>query len=175
MPEEDPFAGLFAPTAGGVMPMPYQPYGAHGGFPQHVSGLPQIGGAQVPQAPSVNPSPPGTMRRLFAAVAPLAIGAGATLDLQASPTQPFKPQRGYIDAASAAAALQFNNIRIATFSLNVTNAPLPVDFFLRDAVGSDLSGYTAGPGVAIVVNTTNPSGGAVTPELGFVGWSYVEG
>lgn len=117
----------------------------------------------------------GTLRRLVAGGVSGTVGIGATADIAVNVSQAFKAERMFVNAAAATAEFLINNIRIATFSLNVSANPLPVDMFLRDAVGSDLSGYTAQAGVGLVVNATNPSAGAVQFNPGFVGWSLVEG
>lgn len=117
----------------------------------------------------------GSFRRLIAAGTATTVGAGATADIAAVVSQPFKASRMYVNAAIATALYTVNNIRIATFSLNVTNNALPIDMFLRDSVGVDLVGYTAQPGVGLTVSVTNPSGGGVLTNLGFIGWAHVEG
>lgn len=117
----------------------------------------------------------GTLRRLIAAGTATSVGIGATVDIAAVVSQPFKAERMYVNAATVTALFTVGNIRIATFSLNVTNNALPVEMFQHDSVGVDLVGYTAQPGVGLTVTVTNPSAGAVLCNLGFIGWAHVEG
>lgn len=141
-------------------------------FNPRVSGV-NISGAAGP-APNVSSSQ-GSMRRLLAAAASTLVTTVTTQDITANISQAFKPERMYVNAALATALYLINNLRIATFSLNVSSNPLPIDMFLRDAVGTELSGYTAQAGVGMVINVTNPSGASVQTNLGFIGWSLVEG
>lgn len=136
----------------------------------------QVSGVQI----GAEPAPPvrqggGSMRRLFAAGVSTSVPATSSAEIQAVVQQAFKTERMYVNQAMATAAFQINNIRIATFSLNVTPNPVCVDMFLRDAVGTELSGYTAQAGVGMVVSVFNPSGAAVQANPSFVGWSLVEG
>lgn len=117
----------------------------------------------------------GSMRRLLAAGTATTVGAGLTSDIQAVVSQAFKADRMYVNAAMATALMVVNNIRIATFSLNVTPNALCIDMFLRDAVNTELSGYTAQAGVGLIVNVTNPSGAGVLCNPSFIGWSLIEG
>lgn len=117
----------------------------------------------------------GSMRRLLAAGTATTVGAGLTADIQAVVSQAFKADRMYVNAAMATALMVVNNIRIATFSLNVTPNALCIDMFLRDAVNTELSGYTAQAGVGLIVNVTNPSGAGVLCNPSFIGWSLIEG
>jgi hypothetical protein len=142
-------------------------------FPSRVSGI-EIGAEPSPGQPGAR-SNTGSMRRLLAAGTATTVGAGATVDIQAVTSQAFKADRMYVNAAMATALMTINNIRIATFSLNVTPNALCIDMFLRDAVGTELSGYTAQAGVGLIVNVTNPSGAGVLSNPSFVGWSLVEG
>jgi hypothetical protein len=130
------------------------------------------GGYGAPPAAQFNR---GSMKRLVAAGVATTVGAGLTADINAVTSQAFKMERFYVNAAAATALFVINNIRVSTFSLNVTNNALCVDMFLRDAVGSDLSGYTAQQGVGLTVNVTNPSGGGVLLNASFIGWALVEG
>jgi len=141
-----------------------------GMFSPNIAGV-QIG-AEGPPSSSFNR---GAMKRLVAAGVATTIGAGLTADVNAVTSQAFKMERMYVNAASATALFVVNNIRVSTFSLNVTNNALCIDMFLRDAVGTDLSGYTAQQGVGLTVNFTNPSGGGVLINPSFIGWSLVEG
>ena len=129
-------------------------------------------GASAPQAATYNQ---GKMKRLVAAGVATTVGAGLTSDINAVTSQAFKMQRLYVNAAAATALFIINNIRVSTFSLNVTNNGMCIDMFLRDAVGSDLSGYTAQQGVGLTVNATNPSGAGVLFNPSFIGWALVEG
>lgn len=134
-----------------------------------VSGY-EIGG-DTPQARQGQ----GSMRRLFAAGTATTVAAAGSAEIQAIVSQAFKAERMYINAAMATAAMTISNIRIATFSLNVTPNALAIDMFLRDAVGTELSGYTAQPGVGLVISVNNPSGAGVLCNPSFMGWSHVEG
>lgn len=129
-------------------------------------------GADAPQSVAYNQ---GKMKRLIAAGVATTIGAGLTSDINAVTSQAFKMARLYVNAAAATALFVINNIRVSTFSLNVTNNGMCIDMFLRDAVGSELSGYTAQQGVGLTVNATNPSGAGVLFNPSFIGWALVEG
>lgn len=136
---------------------------------------PAVAGVEIGRTPRAVAYNKGQLKRLVAAGVATTIGAGATADINAVTSQAFKMERMYINAAAATALFVINNIRVSTFSLNVTNNALCIDMFLRDAVGSDLSGYTAQQGVGLTVNATNPSGGGVLFNPSFIGWSLVEG
>ncbi|MGP1665003.1 MAG: hypothetical protein ACTS5I_03620, partial [Rhodanobacter sp.] len=125
--------------------------------------------------PTARTNAQGSMRRLFAGGTATTVAAGATQDIQAIVSQAFKAERLYVNAAMATALMVVNNIRIATFSLNVTPNAVCIDMFLRDAVGTELAGYTAQTGVGLIVNVTNPSGAGVLCNPSFIGWSLVEG
>lgn len=131
-------------------------------------------GAAGPYRPQVTQNK-GSLKRLIAAGTATTIGAGLTSDISAVTSQDFKAERMYVNAASATALFIINNIRIATFSLNVTSNGLCIDMFLRDAVGTDLQGYTAQRGVGLTINATNPSGAGVLFNPSFIGWAVVEG
>lgn len=136
---------------------------------------PSIAGLQIgANAPGISQSP-ASLRRLLAACAATSLATTVTTDIPGVVNQAFKLERMYCNAAVATALFVINAIRIATFSLNVTSNPLCIDMFLRDAVGSELVGYTAPPGVGFVVNATNPSGGTVLSNFSFIGWAAVEG
>ena len=139
--------------------------------------VPRVSGVEIGAdgAPRARTDQMGSMRRLLAACAATTVGAGLTQDVQAVVTQAFKLDRMYLNAAMATALMTINNLRVATFSLNVTPNALCADMFLRDAVGTELVGYTAQAGVGFVVNVTNPSGAGVLCNMSFVGWSLIEG
>ena len=139
-------------------------------FLPSVSGI-EIGGDGRPSISQNKPS----LRRLLAACTATSLVTLATQDIAGTPQQAFKLERLYVNAAVATALFTINNIRVATFSLNVTNNALCIDMFLRDAVGSELMGYTAPAGVAFSINATNPSGGTVLFNPSFIGWAAVEG
>lgn len=146
--------------------------------PNYIDDLfsPQVSGVNIgADAPPVARYNQGAMKRLVAAGVATTIGAGLTADINAVTSQAFKMERMYVNAASATALFVINNIRVSTFSLNVTNNALCIDMFLRDAVGTDLSGYTAQQGVGLTVNATNPSVAGVLFNPSFIGWSLVEG
>lgn len=137
---------------------------------------PRVSGVEIgADTPNARVNQGGSLRRLLAAGVATTVGAGATSDIQAVTSQAFKAERMYVNAAAATALFVVNNIRISTFSLNVTPNALCIDMFLRDAVGTDLSGYTAQAGVGLVVNVTNPSGGGVLINPSFIGWALIEG
>lgn len=136
---------------------------------------PSVSGVEIGNAPPAAAYNRGAMKRLVAAGLATTVGAGATADVNAVTSQAFKMERMYVNAAAATALFVVNNLRVSTFSLNVTNNALCIDMFLRDAVGSDLSGYTAQQGVGLTVNVTNPSGGGVLINPSFIGWALVEG
>ena len=142
-------------------------------LPSRVSGY-EIGAEPPAGVPGASQSR-GSMRRLLAACTATTVATVTTQDLPCVVSQAFKADRMYLNAAMATALMVINNIRIATFSLNVTGNALCADMFLRDAVGTELSGYTAQPGVGLTVNVTNPSGAGVLCNVSFIGWSLVEG
>lgn len=126
-----------------------------------VSGT-QIVGARVAVDQSA-----GKIQRIMAGIPVQSLAAAASADVAVTVSEPFRPERLILE--TAAQALQVNNLRIGTKSLNVTNNPISGNCFSEDSVGSHVVGYTAQAGVGFVLSLTNPTAGAVSSGGGVFG------
>lgn len=109
----------------------------------------------------------GVMQRIAAGVPRQAVAAAASADLQVTVSEPFRPDR--IVLSTAAQALDVTNVKIGTKSLNVTSNPISGNCFSEDAVGTELQGYTAQPGVGFVISVQNNTAGSITSGGGVFG------
>lgn len=142
---------------------------------------PQIGGLQIGNAgmpPMVAPGIPqgvsdqqGTVRRLVCGIPITSIATTVTTDIQCNVTEPFRPDR--LMLSTAAQALHVTRIQIGTKGMNVSSNPVSGNCFSEQAVNNDLSGYTAAPGVGILLTLYNSTGATVVGSGGFFGWSLV--
>jgi hypothetical protein len=127
----------------------------------------QIVGAASAGGRRVENRGPGNMQRVAAGLPRQAVAAAASADLQINVSEPFRPDR--IVLSTAAQALDVTNVKIGTKSLNVTSNPISGNCFSEDAIGTDLQGYTAQPGVGFVISVTNNTAGSITTGGGTFG------
>jgi hypothetical protein len=100
----------------------------------------------------------GNIQRIMAGIPRLSIPMSGTLEVPVSVSEPFRPER--IVLSVAAQALDINNIRIGTKSLNVTSYPISGNCFSEQAIGTHVVGYTAQAGVGFVISASNPNAAA---------------
>jgi hypothetical protein len=137
---------------------------------QFLNGMTQISGTQIGAVPSkVSEDKAGVLQRLAAGIPRSSIAAAGTYDAQITNSEPFRPDRIVLN--TAAQALDVTNVRIGTKSLNVTSNPISGNCFAEDAVGTQLQGYTAQPGVGFVISFANNTAGAITTSGGVFGWA----
>lgn len=139
------------------------------------SGATEIGAAQRrvirPGVPGGITQNQGNVRRLFAGIPSTSVAAAASNDVACNIAEPFRPDRLMLSVV--AQALLVTNLRIGTKSMNVSSNPISGNCFSEQAVNNDLSGYTAQPGVGMLLSVNNPGASAVVLTGGFFGWSLV--
>jgi hypothetical protein len=101
---------------------------------------------------------------------PLGIGITSLATLTAAvvtvtPQVPFKLER----FISQSTGLSITDIKVGTNSQFVGSGAIPIEIFGRDAVGIDLKGDTAVPGVDIALAASNGTGGTLTLAGAYVG------
>jgi len=101
----------------------------------------------------------GNIQRIMAGIPRQSLAAAATVELAVTVSEPFRPER--LVFSVAAQALELNNLRIGTKSLNVTTNPISGNCFSEQAVGTHVVGYTAQAGVGFVLSLTNNTVAAV--------------
>ncbi len=109
----------------------------------------------------------GNIQRIMAGVPRQALAAAASVELSVTVSEPFRPER--VVLSTAAQALDVNNIRIGTKSLNVTSNPLSGNCFHEQAVGTHVVGYTAQAGVGFTLALVNNTAGSITTGGGVFG------
>lgn len=145
------------------------------GYGPQIGWSPQIGAGQPPM---VTPGVPsgvndvqGTIRRLVCGIPITSLTTLTTQDIQCNVTEPFRPDR--LMLSTAAQALHVTRIQIGTKGMNVSSSPISGNCFSEQAINNDLSGYTAAPGVGILLTVTNTTASTVVMSGGFFGWSLV--
>lgn len=140
----------------------------------YISGTEILGATRAPRRPQPQAQgrrsvaqEGGSLQRVAAGVPRQTITAGASADLQITVSEPFRPDR--IVLSTAAQALDVNNIKIGTKSLNVTSNPISGNCFSEQAINTFLQGYTAQPGVGFVLSVTNNTGASITSGGGVFG------
>lgn len=109
----------------------------------------------------------GNLQRIMAGITRQSIAAAGTADIPITVSEPFRPER--IVFGTAAQALDLNNFRIGTKSLNVSNDPISGNCFAEDAVNTHVVGYTAQAGVGFTFSFVNNTAGAITTSGGVFG------
>lgn len=130
-----------------------------------MGGTTQIVGAEAVQ------NTPQDIQRLAAGVPRTAIAAAASADLTVTVQEAFRPDRVVLSVA--AQALDVTNVKVGTKSLNVTSNPISGNCFSEQAIGTNLCGYTAQPGVGFVISCTNNTAASITSGGGVFGPSAV--
>lgn len=144
------------------------------GFGPQIGFMPQIGNAPnmvspgTPQGLSQNND---TLRRLVCGIPITSIATLVTTDVTCNVTEPFRPDR--LMLSTAGQALHVTRIQIGTKGLNVSSNPISGNCFSEQAINNDLSGYTAAPGVGILLTLYNSTAATVVGSGGFFGWSLV--
>lgn len=133
----------------------------------YTGGVEIVGATQPRQGRRAKQENAGSLQRIAAGVPRQAVAAAASADLQITVSEPFRPDR--IVLSAAAQALDVTNVKIGTKSLNVTSNPISGNCFAEDAVGTDLQGYTAQPGVGFVISVTNNTVASITTGGGVFG------
>lgn len=133
------------------------------------SGGPNMVTPGIPQ--NVSDSNQGTVRRLVCGIPITSVATTVTTDIQCNVTEPFRPDR--LMLSTAAQAMHVTRIQIGTKGMNVSSNPVSGNCFSEQAVNNDLSGYTAAPGVGILLTVYNSTGATVIASGGFFGWSLV--
>jgi len=138
----------------------------------------EIGAAQQRQrgaTPQPGSAPSGVrktavnLRKTYAGMLAQAIAAGITTDVKCDVLEAFRMDRMYLSAA--AQALLVGNIRVGTKPLNISPNPISGNVFSEQAIGNEMSGYTAQPGTGITVTFTNSTVASITTGGGFLGWA----
>lgn len=143
-------------------------YGPQIGALQIGAGGPPMVAPGIPQGVS---DPTGTVRRLVCGIPITSLATTVTTDITCNVTEPFRPDR--LMLSTAAQALHVTRIQIGTKGMNVSSNPISGNCFSEQAVNNDLSGYTAAPGVGILLTVYNSTGATVVASGGFFGWSLV--
>jgi hypothetical protein len=125
-----------------------------------------MGGTQIVGAESVQTNA-ADIQRLAAGVARAAIAAAASLDSVVTVQEAFRPDR--IVLSVVAQALDVTNVKVGTKSLNVTSNPISGNCFSEQAIGTNLCGYTAQPGVGFIISFTNNTAASITTGGGVFG------
>lgn len=128
---------------------------------------PEVSGTQIVGAQVQVDQSQGKIQRIMAGIPVQSLAAAASADVPVTVSEPFRPERLILE--TAAQALQVNNLRIGTKSLNVTSNPISGNCFAEDSVGSHVIGYTAQAGVGFVLSLTNPTAGAISSGGGVFG------
>lgn len=138
-------------------------------------GSPQIGARGpnmiTPGVPQNIGQQQGTVRRLVCGIPITSLATTVTTDITCNVSEPFRPDR--LMLSTAAQALHVTKIQIGTKGMNVSSNPISGNCFSEQAVNNDLSGYTAPPGVGIILTVYNSTGATVVASGGFFGWSLV--
>lgn len=100
----------------------------------------------------------GNIQRIMAGIPRISVPMSSTLEIPVSVSEPFRPER--LVFSVAAQAMDLNNLRIGTKSLNVTSFPISGNCFSEQAIGTHVVGYTAQAGVGFVLSISNPSAAA---------------
>jgi hypothetical protein len=109
----------------------------------------------------------GNIQRIMAGIPKVDVLTLATLELPVSVSEPFRPER--LVFSVAAQALDLNNLRIGTKSLNVTSFPISGNCFSEQAIGTHVVGYTAQAGVGFVLSLFNSTAATIKSGGGVFG------
>lgn len=126
----------------------------------------ELGATEIGAQPRVRQTG-GNLQRIMAGITRQSIAAGGTADIPITVSEPFRPER--VVFATAAQALDLNNLRIGTKSLNVSNDPISGNCFAEDAINTHVVGYTAQAGVGFTLSLVNNTAGAITTGGGVFG------
>jgi hypothetical protein len=143
-------------------------YGPQIGYAPQIGNMPNMVTPGIPSGVSDNP---GTIRRLVAGIPITSLATLITSDIQCNVSEPFRPDR--LMLSTAAQALHVTRIQIGTKGMNVSSNPISGNCFSEQAINNDLSGYTATPGVGILLTVQNTTAATVVASGGFFGWSLV--
>lgn len=127
----------------------------------------ELGAVEIGAAQARVKQTGGNIQRIMAGIQRQSIAAAGTADLAITVSEPFRPER--LVLATAAQALDLNNLRIGTKSLNVSNNPISGNCFAEDAVNTHVVGYTAQAGVGFTLSLVNNTAGAITTGGGVFG------
>jgi hypothetical protein len=108
---------------------------------------------------------PSQARRYPLGVGTTALAANATAVITVNPQLPFKLMR----LSTPSTNVTIDNIQIGTVSQFVAAGGIPAEVFAPNAIGVDLKGDTAVPGVQIQITVTDTSGAANTFRGAFFG------
>jgi len=126
-------------------------------------------------------APPGVVReppprRRLSQTMPfntLVLAAGATGVLTAQPQRPIRLERLFLDSPTAGGLSNFavSNIVIGADQQFVNTGNAPAIMFSFNAVGANLRGTTANPGIVIAITVVNVSGAPATIGGAVIGTS----
>lgn len=108
---------------------------------------------------------PSQARRYPLGLGTTALAANATAVITVNPQLPFKLMR----LSTPSTNVTVDNIQIGTVSQFVAAGGIPAEVFAPNAIGVDLKGDTAIPGVQIQITVTDTSGAANTFRGAFFG------
>lgn len=108
---------------------------------------------------------PSQARRYPLGLGTTALAANATAVITVNPQLPFKLMR----LSTPSTNVTIDNIQIGTVSQFVAAGGIPAEVFAPNAIGVDLKGDTAVPGVQIQITVTDTSGAANTFRGAFFG------
>lgn len=108
---------------------------------------------------------PSQARRYPLGLGTTALAANATAVITVNPQLPFKLMR----LSTPSTNVTVDNIQIGTVSQFVAAGGIPAEVFAPNAIGVDLKGDTAVPGVQIQITVTDTSGAANTFRGAFFG------
>jgi hypothetical protein len=133
-------------------------------------------GARKARAPGSVPSgvtkaANAQLRKTFVGIPVTTVPASSTVDLTCNVLEPFRMDRPYL--SRDAQNLHVLNIRTGTKPLNVSPNPISGNVFAENAIGNELSGYTAQPGTGITLTLVNTATGSESHVAsgGFLGWA----
>lgn len=167
--EEDIVGAMLAPPAIPGLPAGYPPgvqplYGGYGiTRPPGYQAVPYQGPLRSPTAmrsaypaAGLAPAPPLRLQRVPQGVdsGPVAIAAGATVDIDVQPQVKFRPER-LIVTDSVAPFFLINDIKVGKNSQLPSTDPVPATVFVSNATDVQLAFRTCYIGQKIVVSVTN--------------------
>ncbi len=109
------------------------------------------------------------LRRYPLGLGATVIGAGATAIITANPQLPFQVAKLAVAISALSSGLLIDALAVGTVSQFVAAGSVPIEVFAPDAVGVQLKGDTAVPGVSVQITVSNPTGGGLTFSGAIIG------
>jgi len=110
----------------------------------------------------------GRLQRILAGIERKVVAAsGGNAEVKINVSDPFRADRVVI--GDNALDLDLISFLVGTKNLIINGDPVSCYCFARDAIGTELRGYTAQPGVGLTLRFSNPTAAPITTSGGVFG------